>query len=96
MRRSFFVLLLTGLALTGCGIKGPLYLPPDPNDSYLSRIEQELNDMTGGDTASEAPEPEEQIWIEEKLPSKSTTSEESAEETEKTDNSGADNASKEK
>lgn len=66
MRRSLFFILFTGLCLTGCGIKGPLYLPPDPNDSYLSRIEQELNDMTGTSTATEAPIQEDQLIIEEK------------------------------
>lgn len=37
--------------LSGCGMQGPLYLPPNPDDSYLSRIEKTLNEMTGQTTA---------------------------------------------
>ena len=47
-------LILAGLALaglSGCGMQGPLYLPPNPEDSYLSRIEKTLNEMTGQTTA---------------------------------------------
>ncbi len=45
------------LFLTGCGIKGELYLPNDPADAYLSRIEKSIDEMkkqaTGSDSAEE-------------------------------------------
>lgn len=47
-------IILAGLVLaglSGCGMQGPLYLPPNPDDSYLSRIEKTLNEMTGQTTA---------------------------------------------
>ena len=47
-------IILAGLVLaglSGCGMQGPLYLTPNPDDSYLSRIEKTLNEMTGQTTA---------------------------------------------
>lgn len=42
------------LFLTGCGIKGELYLPNDPADAYLSRIEKSIDEMRQQHLGSEA------------------------------------------
>ena len=55
MLKRSLILFFPCLLLTGCGIKGPLYLPPNPNDSYLSRIGQQINEMTGEDTVALGP-----------------------------------------
>lgn len=57
MHKRFLILFFPCLFLTGCGIKGPLYLPPDPNDSYLSRIGKQINEWTGQDMVGPAPAP---------------------------------------
>lgn len=54
LNRSLIFLTLLA-ALSGCGTKGPLYLPPDPNDSYLSRIGAQINDLTNSDMVSAPP-----------------------------------------
>lgn len=60
MHKRFLILFFPCLFLTGCGIKGPLYLPPDPNDSYLSRIGKQINEWTGQDMVGPAPAPVEE------------------------------------
>lgn len=55
MPKRLFFLLMPCFFASGCGIKAPLYLPPDPNDSYLSRIQKSVNDLTGQDTVTSAP-----------------------------------------
>ncbi len=45
-------------------MQGPLYLPPDPNDSYLSQIRQTVNEMTGQLTVVEAPQNDSELIIE--------------------------------
>ncbi len=50
LNKIFFVVAWPVL-LSGCGMQGPLYLPPNPEDSYLSRIQKSLNEMTGTTTA---------------------------------------------
>lgn len=44
------------LFLTGCGIKGELYLPDDPTNAYLSRIEKSIDEMRQQATGSEPAE----------------------------------------
>lgn len=61
----YLILFFPFLLFTGCGIKGPLYLPPDPNDSYLSRVQSSINEMTGQDTVGQAPAEVQDITIEE-------------------------------
>lgn len=51
MNKNFILAGFAVLSLSGCGMQGPLYLPPNPDDSYLSRIEKTLNEMTGQTTA---------------------------------------------
>ena len=57
MHKRLLILFFPCLLLAGCGIKGPLYLPPDPNDSYLSRIGKQINELTDQDMVGEAPTP---------------------------------------
>jgi hypothetical protein len=40
-----------------------LTLPPNPNDSYLPRIEKAINEMTGQTTASQTPPAESELEI---------------------------------
>lgn len=72
MLKRSLILFFPCLLLTGCGIKGPLYLPPNPNDSYLSRIGQQINEMTGEDTVGAAPADAAQKAQDEALPAEGT------------------------
>lgn len=72
MLKRSLILFSPCLLLTGCGIKGPLYLPPNPNDSYLSRIGQQINEMTGEDTVGAAPADAAQKAQDEALPAEGT------------------------
>ena len=72
MLKRSLILFFPCLLLTGCGIKGPLYLPPNPNDSYLSRIGQQINEMTGEDTVGAAPADVAQKAQDEALPAEGT------------------------
>ena len=72
MLKRSLILFFPCLLLTGCGIKGPLYLPPNPNGSYLSRIGQQINEMTGEDTVGAAPADAAQKAQDETLPAEGT------------------------
>ena len=72
MLKRSLILFFPCLLLTGCGIKGPLYRPPNPNDSYLSRIGQQINEMTGEDTVGAAPADAAQKAQDETLPAEGT------------------------
>jgi predicted small lipoprotein YifL len=63
MNKSTVILFFPCLLLAGCGVKGPLTLPPNPNDSYLPRIEKAINEMTGQTTASQTPPAESELEI---------------------------------
>lgn len=77
MMKRISILFFPCLFLTACGIKGPLYLPEDPNDSYLSRIEKAIDEMTNDGTTvpGEVSTPESEISKEPSVDTESKPSE---------------------